>query len=225
MTDNYANILIIDDHAMFRKSLKDYILDISAQESIKIKITEVKDGAQAMEILKTPTDSSPFDLIFLDIKLPPSLEHNIVTGEDIGFFIRNTYPKTNLVIITMYNDLFRVGSLIKQLDPHSLLVKSDLDPENFYSQISKILKGEQQFGESAQKAMKSFAHNYPNFDEFDRRLLYELASGANLNEIAEVVPLSRSALAKRKTQLRIKLDVGPNDNRKLIEKARDLGLI
>lgn len=64
-----------------------------------------------------------------------------------------------------------------------------------------------------------------NLDEVDRRILHELATGTNLSEIAEIAPLSLSALAKRKSQLRGRLNVDSTENRKLIATAKELGLI
>src|SRR5690606_10951509 len=120
---------------------------------------------------------------------------------------------------------YRIGTLIKQLDPASFLIKSDLDPKEIFFIIRKILTGIKYYSPTALKVLESYMRNDFNLDEIDRRILYELASGANLSEIAEIVPLSRSALAKRKSQLRVRLNVDSTENRKLIATAKELGLI
>lgn len=219
------NVVLIDDHRMFTKQLKDTIHEVSKKESMPINTVEAHSSAQAMDLLERTSWKHAIDFVFLDIKLPVMPERNIITGEDIGLFIKKEYPKSKIIIVTTYNEPYRVGTLIKQLDPASFLVKNDLDPKEIYSIMHKILSGKKYYSHTALKVLESYMRNDYNLDEIDRRLLYELASGANLSEIAEMVPLSRSALAKRKSQLRIRLNVNSNQNRKLVETAKELGLI
>lgn len=225
MDVDHLNIVLIDDHPLFTKLLKDTITDVSIEDTITINTIEVHSSSEAMEVLKNSTSLNSFDFIFLDIKLPSSMEHGIVNGEDIGLYIRKTHPETKIVIITTYNDPYRIGTIIRQLEPYAFLVKSDLHPKEFYANIRKIILGNKLFSPTVNRVMQSYTKKEYQLDEIDRRLLYELSSGASLNEIAEIIPLSRSALAKRKSQLREKLNVGSTENRKLIETARELGLI
>lgn len=225
MDVGHLNVLLIDDHPLFTKLLKDTITDVGIEESMTINTVEVHSSSRAMEVLKNSTSLNSFDFIFLDIKLPTSMEHDIVNGEDIALFIRKTHPETKIVIITTYNEPYRIGTLIRQLEPYAFLVKSDLHPKEFYSNIRQIILGDKLFSSTVNRVMQSYTKKEYQLDEIDRRLLYELSSGASLKEIAEIIPLSRSALAKRKSQLREQLNVGSTENRKLIETARELGLI
>lgn len=222
MEKEVLNVLIIDDHQMFTKQLKDIIEEVGEKESIRIKTVAAHSSAEALDLLE---QTSNIDFVFLDIKLPVMVEKNIITGEDIGLLIKKEYPKCKIAIVTTYNESYRIGTLIKQIDPAAFLVKSDLDPREIYFIIRNILTGITYYSPTALKVLESYMRNDYNLDAIDRRILYELASGANLSEIAEIVPLSRSALAKRKSQLRVRLNVNSTENRKLIETAKELGLI
>jgi len=222
MEKEVLNVLIIDDHRMFTKQLKDIIEEVGEKESIRIKTVAAHSTAHALDLLEQTSD---IDFVFLDIKLPVMVEKNIITGEDIGLLIKKEYPKCKIAIVTTYNESYRIGTLIKQIDPAAFLVKSDLDPREIYFIIRNILTCITYYSPTALKVLESYMRNDYNLDAIDRRILYELASGANLSEIAEIVPLSRSALAKRKSQLRVRLNVNSTENRKLIETAKELGLI
>ena len=222
MEKEVLNVLIIDDHRMFTKQLKDTIQEVGEKESIHIKTIEVHSSILVMDLLER---TSAIDFVFLDIKLPTMVERDIITGEDIGLLIKKEYPECKIAIVTTYNESYRIGTLIKQIDPAAFLVKSDLDPREIYFIIRNILTGIKYYSPTALKVMESYMRNDYNIDAIDRRILYELACGANLSEISEIVPLSRSALAKRKSQLRIRLNVNSTENRKLIETAKELGLI
>lgn len=225
MEKKVMNVVVIDDHRMFTKQLKDIIQEVGEKESMRINTVEVHSSAQAMDLLEQTSLAYTIDFVFLDIKLPHMAEKNIITGEDIGLMIKKRYPKSKIVIVTTYNEPYRIGTLLKQLDPAAFLIKSDLDPKEFYLIIRQIITGVKYYSPTVLTVLESYMRNDYNLDEIDRRILYELASGANLSEIAEIVPLSRSALAKRKSQLRIRLNVKSSENRKLIETARELGLI
>jgi len=56
-------------------------------------------------------------------------------------------------------------------------------------------------------------------------LLYELSQGATLSHMTKTLPLSRSAIAKRKNRLKIYFNVHSSDDRELIRKAREKGFI
>ena len=84
-----GKILIVDDHATFRQSLK----QILSNAFPSITIEEAADGKEA---LKKIEDFLP-NLIFMDIKLPDE------NGLHLTQKIKNTNPDINVVVITSYN--------------------------------------------------------------------------------------------------------------------------
>jgi DNA-binding NarL/FixJ family response regulator len=84
-----GKILIVDDHATFRQSLK----EILSNAFPSISIEEAADGKEA---LKKIEDSHP-DLIFMDIKLPDE------NGLHLTQKIKDTNPDMTVVVVTSYN--------------------------------------------------------------------------------------------------------------------------
>lgn len=141
--------------------IDDHPLQIDAYKSIlaynnpghELEITAAYDCAAAYQIITEDPPGTNFDFVFLDYNLPPYPEQKIVSGEDLGYLIKEYMPHTRLVIITSHFEAFLLQHILKKLDPKGLLVKSDitgpdlldafdilLDYKNYYSEtVTKIL--------------------------------------------------------------------------------------
>jgi len=84
------NILLADDHPIFRKGLRFLIED----NFKNCTITEVNNGSEAIEKLKNEF----FTISILDIDMPES------SGIDVLHFIKENNIDTKPVILTMHND-------------------------------------------------------------------------------------------------------------------------
>lgn len=88
--DNTVNILIVDDHQMFI----DGIIALLRNEK-RFKITGQATSAQkALEILLNNTA----DIVITDISMPG------MNGIELTKIIKNKYPATKVLVLTMYND-------------------------------------------------------------------------------------------------------------------------
>ena len=87
------NLAIIEDDAVIRESLSSYL---SANPAIQLKL--VCDSVEAfLKAVKDP-DRPPIDLLLLDIGLPG------MTGIEGIRHIRQTYPDTDIVMLTTYEE-------------------------------------------------------------------------------------------------------------------------
>ena len=84
-----GKILIVDDHATFRQSLK----EILSNAFPSITIEEAANGKEALKIIE---DSYP-DLVFMDIKLPDE------NGLHLTKKTKDANPDMTVVVITSYN--------------------------------------------------------------------------------------------------------------------------
>ena len=82
-------ILIVEDHAVFRQSLKEIL-------QAQFPGIVVEEAAEGNEALKKTDDLHP-DLIFMDIKLPGE------NGLELTKKIKNRYPETPIIILTSYD--------------------------------------------------------------------------------------------------------------------------
>lgn len=84
-----AKILIVDDNATFRQSLRKILYN-------SFPSITIEEAAYGKEALKKIEDSHP-NLIFMDIKLPGE------NGLHLTKKIKNTNPDITVVVITSYN--------------------------------------------------------------------------------------------------------------------------
>ncbi len=86
-TELAFSVLVVDDEADARAILRSALEKILG---VTIKIATAADGDEALNKLK----DTPFDLVFLDYRLPPT------NGLDILERIRQHHPKTAVVMTT-----------------------------------------------------------------------------------------------------------------------------
>jgi DNA-binding NarL/FixJ family response regulator len=82
------NVLIVDDHEILRRGLK----DILADEYAGLRVIEAKDAQQALEATLKQT----WDVVLLDIKMPGR------SGLEVLDEIKKLQPKTPVVIISAF---------------------------------------------------------------------------------------------------------------------------
>lgn len=225
MNKENFNVVLVDDHPVFTKVLHDTLIDVGNQELLTFNIVEAYSCTDAVAILNRVSALYRIDYIFLDINLPPSPENQMISGEDIGLKIRNEHPGTKIIIVTTYNDPYRIHNILHNINPDGFMIKNDLKPDELMSNIRHIIKEPPYYSATVQQVLRSYISNDSPIDKIDRRLLYELSLGATLSDMEGTLPLSRSAIVKRKNRLRLYFNVQSRDDRELIRKAKDKGFI
>ena len=84
------NILIIDDHAIFRAGLKQLLLE----ELSGVKVYETGDGVTALNMIR----DKQWDVILLDINLPGKNGIEILKG------IKQVNSKQPVLMLSMYSE-------------------------------------------------------------------------------------------------------------------------
>lgn len=113
------NVLIVDDHTLFRKGIALYLED---EIEINIKM-EAADGSEALSYLKE--NSSEIDLIIMDLNMPG------LSGEEATRIISEKWPEIKILILTSYGSGDKVyqmlnsgasGYLLKNAEPSELVI-------------------------------------------------------------------------------------------------------
>ena len=100
------NVIIADDHTLFRKGL---VMVVSTFENCNV-VADFSNGQEALEYLR----KEPVDLILLDLDMPE------VNGYDTARKIIASYPKTHIIIISSNSELEVIAELI-EIGVHSYL--------------------------------------------------------------------------------------------------------
>lgn len=214
-------ILIVDDHPM---TVNGYINVLSDEniEGHNLIFTKALDCRQAYDLITT----QHFDIAYLDLSLPPYEEKNISSGLDLGTLLRKTIPDCVIIILTMHSEASLVDRLIKEINPEGILCKSDIDIDEFVNAFKIIFEGEKYMSNKIVKSLRDKDFDKYNLDSYDRQILMRLSEGILTKNIPNYVPLSLSAIEKRKANLKnMFLEGGGGDDHDLIEAIKKIGVI
>jgi DNA-binding NarL/FixJ family response regulator len=222
-----TSILIIDDHPLICDAYINALHFIEKENSeicFKITLTHNCDDAIA-KIKESSKRILKYELIFLDIKLPPSKDKKILSGEDLGLEIKKLLPDSKIIVSTTYNDNYRIYSLMKNLNPDGLLIKNDITATELVSAINLVLTSPPYYSSSVSQTIRNEMLNDLVLDKIDRRLLYELSIGTKTKDLPMTLPLSIAGVEKRKRNLKNIFDVSGLEDKDLINKAKEKGFI
>lgn len=95
------NILIIEDHPMAIEGYQRTFEVISSDDrNLKFNIASALCCETANFKINEYTISNSLDLVLLDLRLPASKDGKIISGEDVGYKIRDVFPSCKIIIIT-----------------------------------------------------------------------------------------------------------------------------
>jgi DNA-binding NarL/FixJ family response regulator len=215
------SILIVDDHPM---TVNGYVNVLSEEnfEGLSLDFTRALDCEEAFKLITAP--GNHFDIAYLDLSLPAYPEEKIFSGLDLGLLMRKTMPDSIIIILTMHSEATLVERLVNEIGPQGILCKSDIDIDEFVNAFRIIYGGETYYSHKIERSLKNRVWDNYNFDNYDRQILMRLAEGIATKNIPNYVPLSLSAIEKRKTHVKNVLLDGKGDDHDLIEAIKKLGI-
>ena len=169
--NKYIKILLVDDHAMFRQGLR----RILESESDFMITGEADDGIKALQMAKM---LSP-DIILMDISMPDC------NGIEASQKIKQVLPLTNIIILTMHEDLFlqREG---KKIGVSGYILKKSADTE-LIDAIRKVHSGHTYFNIQADTSKTSSTEiaSYESLSSREKEIFRRLVTGMTNSEMAE----------------------------------------
>lgn len=227
MEHNKYNVLIIDDHPIIAEAYKSAFNHIEIQhEAISFDIRVAHDCDSACEMLNVESESySAIDIVFLDMRLPPSSDGKILSGEDLGLQISTLIPTCKIIVSTTFNDNYRIHNIFKSLNPDGFLIKNDITTGELVTAILDVISNPPYYSKTVIKLLrKQFSSDFL-VDDIDRKILYELSIGSKIKDLSSILPLSIPAIEKRKRHLKHIFEIKGKDDRELILIAKDKGFI
>lgn len=179
------NVIIVDDHDIFRKGLRMMLEEIP---EVKI-IDEAANGYEFMELLKTKIP----EIVLIDIRMP------IMDGFDAISASLKLFPDIKFIVISWYGDEENLQRAL-ELGAVGFLLKN-INADEIRKAIYSVYDGNRYFSE---ELMSILANKYINFDEpkentediiktlssRDLEILNLICKGLTNNEIAEACNLS-----------------------------------
>lgn len=166
-----------------------------------------------------------FDIVFLDLTLPPYLEKNINSGDDIIPIVKKQHPNAKIVILTSHSESIVLFKIIKEYKIEGVLVKSDLQAHDLAKAFDVVVKGGTYFSETVINHQKSWREKNKVMDSYNRQILSLLAQGVKTKSLPDLLHLSKSAIDKRKAILKQLLGIDKGNDEDILKEARKQGLI
>jgi len=210
------NVLIVDDHALFREGLK-VLLDKEKDFHI---VGEAGDGDEAIEFLK----KNKVDIITLDISLPDK------NGIQLIPIIKKLVPETKIMMVSMYSKIeyvteaFNAGALG--------YVLKESAAEKLIRGLNTIVKGEQYLDNVlSTKLMQKLTQpkeedNVGNYNKLTRReqeIMRLHAEGIHVKDIAEKLNITPKTVENHRSNMMSKLSLSTSID--LVKYAARIGII
>jgi len=122
MLSGQLSLAIVDDHALFRKTLTNYL---SEQQNIFVSL-QAPDIFDLLDKLKRTS----VDILVMDIFLPK------LNGNDALKMIKDEHPGLKIVILSMSTDMYIISDLLEE-GIHAYISKAD-EPEELIRAIEAV---------------------------------------------------------------------------------------
>lgn len=139
MGDEKINIVVCDDHKLFRRGMSALLSDFD-------NIGEINEAGNGVELLKMLDEgkTSP-NLILLDINMPE------MDGSETTICLKKQYPDIRIIILSMEDDTQMVSFLVNE-GINGYLLKN-ADPDELELAIKMVMKNDFYFSSSLSGAV------------------------------------------------------------------------
>lgn len=218
-------ILMIDDHPMIIEGYQNTLL-FSKKENQELEIDIANNCDEAVLCInRSVKNEVPYHVLFVDISIPPSADGSMTSGEDLAGYVRRTLPGAKIVILTMFNESYRIHNIIKNIDPEGFLIKSDLTSSELASAFQAILNNPPFYSGTVNSHIRKAITSDVFIDEKNRKILHLLSQGVKTKNLASHLDISLSAVEKRKKQLKVLFEIEDGQDESLLREARDKGFV
>tara|TARA_R110002050_G_scaffold94765_3_gene197274 strand:+ start:1900 stop:2574 length:675 start_codon:yes stop_codon:yes gene_type:complete len=218
-------ILMIDDHPMIIEGYQNTLL-FTKKENQELQIDIANNCDEAVALMnKSVENELPYNVLFVDISLPPSTDGKMTSGEDLAGYARKILPESKVIILTMFNEPFRIHNIIKTIDPEGFLIKSDLTSSELASAFQAVLNNPPFYSGTVNSFIRKAIASDIVVDEKNRKILHLLSQGVKTKSLASHLDVSLSAVEKRKKHLREIFEVHDGQDETLLNEARKRGFI
>jgi len=193
-------LLIIDDHEVVRRGLKQVFSD----EFPKLKIGEAENARAALELITT----QDWDLVLLDINIPGR------SGLEVLSEIKRLRPRTPVLVVSAYpEEEFAIRAL--KLGASGYLNKSSASDEMLVAANKVMAGGKYVTAVLAEKLacalggeVRQAAHE--SLSSRELQVLQLIAKGRTIKEIAAELALSEKTIGTYRSRLSKKMGLATN---------------
>jgi len=220
-------ILMVDDHPVIIEAYKNILASTELVDEYEFIIDTAVNCDTGVQRIDASATDKPYDVLFLDVKLPHSSDGKIISGEDLAIYARKKLPRAKIMILTTYNEGHRIQNILKTANPDGLLIKDDLTSKELTNALNKIMNDPPYYSVTVSKYFRKRVINkaISPLDDINRKIIYYLSQGIRTKDLTNHVNLSLSAIEKRKAQIKNILELKTSNVNELIKEAKKRGFI
>ncbi len=202
MNDSIVKIGIVDDHAIVRAGLKQFL-----SEMVDLRVVgEAASGREAIDLVRT----TEMDVMIMDLSMPGQ------SGIDALAMIRAKAPDVGILILSGYPEEQYAVNLIRQ--GASGYLNKECEPMEIVNAIRTIALGRRYISPSVAELIAqqlnrkegSAAHDLLSEREF--QVFLKLAKGETAGDIASALSLSVKTVSTYRTRLMEKMGLASNSD-------------
>jgi len=202
MNDSIVKVAIVDDHAIVRAGLKQFL-----SEMVDLRVVgEAASGREAIDLVRT----TEMDVIIMDLSMPGQ------SGIDALAMIRAKAPDVGILILSGYPEEQYAVNLIRQ--GASGYLNKECEPMEIVNAIRTIALGRRYISPSVAELIAqqlnrkegSAAHDLLSEREF--QVFLKLAKGETAGDIASALSLSVKTVSTYRTRLMEKMGLTSNSD-------------
>lgn len=196
-------ILIVDDHAVVRRGLKEIIQETIAMDTC---FDEAASGQEAL----SRTMSNSYDLVLLDISMPGR------SGLDTLKDLKKATPALPVLVVSMYSEeQFAMRSFMAGASGY---VAKESAPEELQVAVETVLQGKKYMSASFSQILLAELKNEKKSGESPHMILSNreyhvaclIASGKTLKEISRQLALSDKTISTYRSRILGKMNLKTN---------------
>jgi len=214
--EDVINIIIVDDHRLFRMGLRNTIQLACPDISVA---GEADSGEALFKLFALKTA----DLVLLDINLPG------MSGAEVARRLRSDYPALKILAISAENDTDTVHAMI-EAGIDGFISKQRSDADELAEAIRSVMNGEEYFGRDIASIIyevyvskKKTTTITTEFTERERDIILLCREGLLYKEIADRLGISAHTVNTHKKHIYQKL--GINNTMEMVKYAMKQGII
>ncbi|MFC4723233.1 response regulator [Geojedonia litorea] len=220
----HINILMVDDHPIIIEGYQNTLM-ATKKDDQTLLIDTANSCDAANQLMQRASKEKPYDICFFDISLPSSADGSINSGEDLAKIARSILPNAKVIILTMFNESYRIHNIIKEISPDGFLIKSDLTSSELAEAFQHIITSPPYYSSTVSNYLKKSITSDIYVDDINRKILHLLSQGIKTRSLTEHIDLSMSAIEKRKKQMKLLFSVEDGKDETLLEEARQKGFL